>query len=115
LSKPSETGGTLRVMSVLDRTDRPRAVVDLAKALRHGQPVDGCYVIRAARLSAIPGSRVAYWAGESLGAMFESLCPLDSGGTKVRRGVQTGDDFRFLRLDWEVGQLGANSRWRPLA
>ena len=115
LARPSVEEGRLRVISVLDRTDRPAAVQKLAEALRDGRAADGCYVIRTERLSAIPGSRVAYWAGESLGAIFEMLSPLDIGETKVRRGIQTGDDFRFLRLDWEVGRLGPDSRWRPLA
>ena len=115
LARPSVGDGRLLVISVLDRTDRPTAVQKLAKALREKQVTDGCYAIRATRLSAIPGSRVAYWAGEGIGAVFEKLHPIDSGDTKVRRGIQTGDDFRFLRLDWEVGRLDSDSRWQPLA
>ena len=72
--------------------------------------------LQISRLQAIPGARVAYWAGDALGAIFEKLQPLESGEVVVRRGLQTGDDFRFLRLDWEVSNdETSRRRWRPFA
>jgi len=115
LREPGRTSGTLTVSSVLDATDRPAALQQAIEDDRHGRP-SRIERLPIDRLRAIPGSRVAYWAGEVIGAMFEKLAALDGGDVVVRRGLQTGDDFRFLRLDWEVGEdVASRTRWRPYA
>jgi hypothetical protein len=110
--------GTLTAISVLHATDRPgtlsRAIADHRRGVQQSTVVQ----LQISRIQAIPGSRVAYWAGDVLGAIFERLQPLEleSTGVVVRRGLQTGDDFRFLRLDWEVvNDETSRRRWVPFA
>lgn len=65
----------------------------------------------------VPGSPFAYWVSDRIRRLFEELPPFESEGRTVRVGLQTGDDFRFVRCWWEVananildGQNGPN--WR---
>lgn len=67
--------------------------------------------------SAIPSSPFAYWASPALlalGSRFRRFEP-DSGSIKV--GVQTDNDPRFVRLEWEVPSdlIGSSpeARWVP--
>ena len=52
--------------------------------------------------SQIPGSPFAYWVSERIRRLFKELPPFESQGRTVRQGLATADDFRFLRLWWEV-------------
>ena len=51
--------------------------------------------------SKIPGSPFAYWVQERLRLLYSTLQPLESGGRVARRGINSNDDERFLRLAWE--------------
>ncbi|WP_116807326.1 BREX-1 system adenine-specific DNA-methyltransferase PglX [Steroidobacter cummioxidans] len=51
---------------------------------------------------AVTGSPFAYWVSDALRAVFARLPKLESRGRVARRGVNTNDDYRFLRLAWEV-------------
>jgi hypothetical protein len=116
LRDPGTSGGTLTAISVLDATDRPGSLTRTISDDRAGVQASNLFGLQISRIQAIPGSRVAYWAGDVLGAVFQRLQPLESRGVVVRRGLQTGDDFRFLRLDWEVASDEASRRrWRPFA
>ena len=116
LQTPGQPDGALKAFSVLDSTDRPAALHALIQEHRNRSSPSQFYDVPVARLQAIPGARVAYWAGVTIGTLFEKLPGLDSGATVVRRGLQTGDDFRFIRLDWEVAGDGDSlARWRPFA
>ncbi len=116
LRLPREVNGSLKAFSLLDSTDRSAGLHALIAEYRSGSCPRQSYDVPVARLEAIPGARVAYWAGATIGALFARLPKLDSGDTVVRRGLQTGDDFRFIRLDWELGaDDDAGARWRPFA
>lgn len=66
----------------------------------------------------ITDAPTAYWlAGPAL-ALFKTHQALGSvRGVAVKQGLATADDFRFLRLWWEVpaSGVGAGRRWRPFA
>jgi hypothetical protein len=63
----------------------------------------------------LPGSPTAYWLSDEGLRLFSRLPPLESEGRSVRVGLQTSDDFRFLRLWWEVLVEDEDRvpRWRP--
>jgi hypothetical protein len=50
----------------------------------------------------IPGTPFAYWVSDDLRSLFESLPAFESEGRSVRVGLQTSDDFRFVRGWWEI-------------
>ena len=86
------------------------------------------FTARLRSLQDVPGMPYAFWATDSLRALYRQLPPLDveqkdvvvSGRptTKiadVRVGLQTSDDPRFLRYWWEVPRdsVGQGKRWVP--
>lgn len=61
----------------------------------------------------IPGTRFAYWATDKVRQMFSNFPSVEQDGRNVRIGDHPSDDFRWLRLFWELPALSTTSRWRP--
>jgi hypothetical protein len=63
-------------------------------------------------LQRIPGTPLAYWLGDRLAGAFTQSPALGSHND-VQLGASTKDDFRFLRLWWEVppSSIGEGARW----
>ncbi|MBI4586092.1 MAG: BREX-1 system adenine-specific DNA-methyltransferase PglX [Planctomycetes bacterium] len=70
--------------------------------LRGGEVAPPVYRYRQADFDAIPGRPWVYWIMPSLRKLFETLPKLDDI-SEPRVGLQTGENFRFLRYWWEVG------------
>jgi hypothetical protein len=62
----------------------------------------------------IPGSPFSYWVSDSIRRLFRSLPPFDDeeSGRSTRCGLGTLDDFRFIRLRWEINQKTIGDDWR---
>jgi len=58
----------------------------------------------------VPGAPFAYWVSDRVRRLFKELPSFESNDREVRAGVQTSDDFRFVRCWWEVP---ASERCRP--
>ena len=63
----------------------------------------GRYYISQKKLSALPGSPVAYWAVPQITEAFTNAPKIDEIGAS-RSGMQTGNNELFLRLWFEVNQ-----------
>jgi hypothetical protein len=50
----------------------------------------------------IPRSPFAYWTSEPIREAFRRFAPLESSRVNARQGGVPGDDFRRLRLAWEI-------------
>jgi hypothetical protein len=89
---------------------------------------DETYVASIASLANVPGSPYAYWASDSLRALFTRFPPLDRDKKGVltpgrpdvkiadtKQGVATADDSQFLRHWWEISpdKIGEGKRWVP--
>ena len=91
-----------------------------------GNEVKGAMIqkaLRESRLSVVdcdlflqtPGKVFAYWIGQNLNRLFgASKHLLEDYGFTCQQGAITADDFRFLRLRWEVSRA-QTSNWRPMA
>jgi hypothetical protein len=64
--------------------------------------------------ASVPLQVICYWLPKSVLTKITSLPPLSESGAAARHGLQTTDDFRFLRLRWEV-EAGTDNRWVPIA
>lgn len=58
----------------------------------------------------LPGKAFAYWVGDNIRGIFENQKGFENDDRVARRGVNTNDDFRFIRAKWEVKNEG--SRWK---
>jgi hypothetical protein len=52
--------------------------------------------------SQVPRSPFAYWASDAIRGCFAAIPKLESEGRTAKVGLQTSDDFRFVRLMTEV-------------
>lgn len=119
---------------VLSAEDKGGALARAVAELRAGADrVDGVFAVDPQEFSAIPGTPFAYWASEGVRRLFRELPPFEGQGRTVKVGLQTSDDFRFVRAWWEVAperivtgtpdtmpeefrrQTFAGKRWVPFA
>ncbi len=66
----------------------------------------------------IPNAPFAYWVSERIRRLFVELPAFEGEGRTVRVGLQTGDDFRFVRTTWEAPNpvsVKKDVGWAPLA
>ena len=97
-----------------DKGDALAAQIAALNATGEGEET---YTLDPADFSLIPGSPFAYWVGESIRQLFTRLPSIEESGISVQHGASTKNDFRFLRLWWEVppDTVGQDLRWVPFA
>jgi len=87
---------------LLRDTDRPTGLANAVAADRQGDRDRRVFRVAGKSFAAVPGTPMAYWMGESIRRLFTDLPALEGNGREARQGLATGDDFRFVRLFWEV-------------
>lgn len=88
----------LMCLRLLGEEDRGRG---LYEAL-HDASDPRQFVVSPEDFRQVPNAPFCYWIGDRARELFTKLPSLGSNGRKVQVGVSTKDDFRFLRLWWEV-------------
>jgi hypothetical protein len=92
-TKEPRSGGHIRVRRLIDSEDKASST--------HALQGD-VFESERALLEAVPTQPLAYWAPPEMLAIFEQFPMLEGGAGTVRQGLITADDFRFLRLWWEI-------------
>ncbi len=87
---------------LLDAEDKGEALRAAIAKMNGGEAEEHTYEADPASFRLIPGSPFAYWVSDSLRRKFRELPPFEGDGRTVRVGLQTSDDFRFVRAWWEV-------------
>jgi hypothetical protein len=93
-------------------------LADAVAQLRKGQAPKELYAVEPASFRQIPNAPFAYWVSERIRRLFLELPAFEGEGRTVRVGLQTSDDFRFVRASWEVpltGRMRKNHGWLPFA
>jgi hypothetical protein len=87
----------LKVLASGDKAESLRA------AIREPQQAIGehRFEVDVESFSTIPRSPFAYWVSEKLRGLFKTLPAFEQDGKTARIGLQTSDDFRWVRLWWE--------------
>jgi hypothetical protein len=90
--------------------------IELLEALRGNSP-SRHFVVQSKQLEEIPGAPLAYWPSPELRLLYAKFPSFSSCGGEVKQGLASGDDFRFLRLFWEVtsGDSGRGHTWVTFA
>lgn len=80
-------------------------------------PLKSDYVFRTpqSEFEKLPRAVFGYWCSPELRDSFATLPKLEGHFAAVRVGLQTSDDFRFVRLRWEVDADSINTVWIPFA
>lgn len=100
----------LRLLGEADKSD---ALLTACKALRKGEEDLRNFEVAPGSFDAVPGKPFAYWVSDEIREIFRRLPPFEGDGRTVRVGLQTSDDFRFLRDWWELGFDEPFLKWRP--
>ncbi len=107
--RPSSRGSAEESTTFFRLLDEP----DKAAALAHAvSTATNRFDVSVPDLLAMPGSALSYWMPEGIHDLLRSPAPLEGNKGIVRVGPQSGDNFRFLRLWWEVRARDvADHRW----
>src|SRR5216683_4398224 len=98
---------------LLNNADKANALREISSLVAAGTACEKVYVVDPAAFSQIPGAPFAYWVSEDVRGLFSSLPPFENGDRMARTGLQSSDDFRFLRAKWET--LPHGNKWAPFA
>jgi hypothetical protein len=105
----------LRLLPYDDKSIVLAKVIELSHA---GNTLNSIvHVVDPISFSQIPGSPFAYWVSEHLRGLFTELPAFESEGRTVKQGLATADDFRFVRLWWEVkpqNTVSGTSKTQPV-
>jgi hypothetical protein len=83
---------------LLDHSQKEHALLDMLR-----NPQDPDYFVTSPRtFQDVSGAPFSYWVSERVRRLFTELPPFEGEDRMVRVGLQTSDDFRFLRVWWEV-------------
>ena len=74
----------------------------------------GTYLFDQRLVAAVPDQVFTYWAPPRLLRRYSTPPRFGEAVARVRQGVATADDFRFVRLGWEIPptNIGVGARWR---
>ncbi|SNU02230.1 Methyltransferase domain-containing protein [Ruaniaceae bacterium KH17] len=86
---------------LVDGTSEAEKVAALGTALESTAKDSGFHLASDADFTAIPGSPIVYWLSEKMRSSFSIGKPL-SEVARLRQGLATADNNRFLRQWWEV-------------
>jgi len=91
-------------LRLLSDKEKPTKLLVICATLRTGERDARAFHVAPESFRAVPGAPFAYWVGDSVRQMFAAHAPFCSVAFSGK-GPDTGDDFRFLRLSWEVGSI----------
>jgi hypothetical protein len=83
---------------LIDKENKKKA---LLRSLTYGKQ-NNIYLANSDSFKDIPNLPFAYWVSNKFRQFFARLSKFESDGRTVRVGLQTADDFRFVRAWWEV-------------
>jgi hypothetical protein len=90
-------------LRLLPYEDKSTALTKAIAAINDNHIINSLvYVVNSTSFNQVPGSPFAYWVSSSMRKLFITLPPLDGEGRAIRAGLQTSNDFRFVRTWWEV-------------
>ncbi|HDY5065453.1 TPA: type II restriction endonuclease subunit M [Pseudomonas aeruginosa] len=98
-------------LRLLSEGDKAEALKTACNHLRDGESDPRSFSVAPDSFDSVPGKPFAYWADHAVLSAFNNIQPCEGSGRTSRVGLQTSDDFRFVRLSWEV----AGNRWVSFA
>lgn len=109
---------------LLDGVNRPSRLSDAVEELREGGGTSDVHHTNPNSFRQVPGSPFSYWVSDKMRSKFSELPRFEDGKRTARVGLQTSDDFRFVRAWWEVAprrvvrsreETLEGKRWAPFA
>lgn len=89
-------------LGLLNESNKAVALSEAVNAFRSADQDSRVFVVEPSDFREVPGAPFSYWVSSSVRSTFRSNPPLESDGREVQSGASTMNDFRFLRLWWEL-------------
>ena len=86
----------------LNSSDKNAGLLNSISLLKSDLPGDNYFKRHISQFSIFADSPYIYWIDPSVTEKISVHDPIDPSACSIRVGLQTGNDFRFLRLWWEV-------------
>jgi len=99
----------------LDAREKESRLLESCTAISNEDLNGSVFVVRNEDLECIPGKPLAYWCAASFFRLFQNTESFANQSRGAFVGLQTSDDFRFARLNWEVNSESYNRKWFPFA
>ena len=109
------TLNTMICFRLLESDDPATPLAEAVATLRRGEDAESVYAVNPKSFRQVPNAPFAYWVSERIRGLFTELPPFEGDGREVRVGLQTSDDFRFVRTAWETPEAGTHQAWFPFA
>lgn len=102
---------------LLKTKKKPAVLSEAITATSSGARHNTVYISSQARFASMPTSAFGYWMSNRLIAAYRPENSINARAAEVKQGTATADDFRFLRLAWEVpaSEIGFGQTWLPFA
>lgn len=100
-------------LRLLTERDKAEALKAACNHLRQGENDPRSFEVASESFSSVPGKPFAYWVSDQVRRIFRSLPAFESDMRKAQLGGSTKEDFRFLRVYWEIS--GTGSQWHLFA
>ncbi|WP_159559851.1 type II restriction endonuclease subunit M [Alcanivorax sp. S71-1-4] len=100
-------------LRLLADKDKANHLLASCTALRAGEENERVFQVAPESFHAVPGAPFAYWVSEAVRHTFKRFPAFDGGKRTVKQGLATADDFRFVRVWWEIP--ADNQRWYGFA
>ncbi|RKH26129.1 BREX-1 system adenine-specific DNA-methyltransferase PglX [Corallococcus sp. CA041A] len=118
LASGSKTGSSLYLRLLGEgKTSREPSLRQVVGCVRSGTPSDRSFATDQREFEKLPYAVFGYWCSPELRDVFVNHPALEGASGRARQGLASADDFRFLRLRWEVApsRVGADDAWMPFA
>lgn len=89
-------------LGLLKEENKAVALKEAVNAFRSGALEPRLFTIEPSEFREVPGAPFAYWVTGSVRSLFRENPQLEQDGRDVQSGASTMNDFRFLRLWWEL-------------
>ena len=87
---------------LLDAKDPAQPLADAMQALAQGAATQDTYTVDPVSFRHVPNAPFAYWVSDTIRKLFTTLPPFENEERTAKVGLQTSDDFRFVRCSWET-------------
>lgn len=96
----------------IDSEQKAQQLLTSISEFAHGTVRVPAYLVRLKDFYDIPFAPLSYWTPASIRRVFREFSPFQNDQRDAKCGLGTLDDFRFLRLVWEIRPTTSSaSRW----
>ncbi len=89
-------------LRLLSDSDKAAALAESCARVRQGMSEPRCFEVETDTFDGLPGRPFAYWCSDTIRAIFHAAGQFENKSRSVKFGLSTTDDYRFVRVWWEV-------------